>query len=79
MIREFVLQMKLGRIQPAYFANKFGIDPRQQFAAPLAKLEQQGLMHTDSDTWRLTREGLLRIDSLLGDFFKPEHRLARKV
>jgi oxygen-independent coproporphyrinogen III oxidase len=79
MIREFVLQMKLGRIKPAYFDEKFGIDPRTRFAAPLEKLRQQGLLTMDADTWRLSRDGLLRVDSLLPDFFKPEHLLARRV
>lgn len=79
MIREFVLQMKLGRIKPSYFGEKFGIDPRERFAAPLEKLQQQGLLSVESDTLRLSREGLLRVDSLLPAFFKPEHLLARRV
>ena len=80
MIREFVLQMKLGRIQQSYFEQKFGVDPRLRFAVPLEKLRQQGLLlSTETDTWKLSREALLRVDSLLPDFFKPEHLLARRV
>lgn len=79
MIREFVLQMKLGSIKPSYFDTKFGIDPRERFSVPLQKLQQQGLLSMESETWRLSREGLLRVDSLLHDFFKPEHLLARRV
>ena len=79
MIREFVLQMKLGSIKLEYFGEKFGVDPRQRFAAPLEKLREQGLVSIESDGLKLSRDGLLRVDSLLPDFFKPEHRLARRV
>ena len=79
IIREFVLQLKLGSIKLGYFGEKFGIDPRQRFAAPLEKLREQGLMSIDADGLKLSRDGLLRVDSLLPEFFKPEHRLARRV
>ena len=79
MIREFVLQMKLGSIQQKYFEDKFGFDPGARFAPQLDKLVQQGLATVEPDRIRLSREGLLRVDSLLPEFFKPEHRLARKV
>ncbi len=79
MIREFVLQMKLGSIPLKYFGEKFGVDPRQRFAAQIEKLREQGLMSIDSDRLKLSRDGLLRVDSFLPDFFKPEHRLARRV
>jgi oxygen-independent coproporphyrinogen-3 oxidase len=79
MIREFVLQMKLGSIRQKYFEEKFGFDPGVRFAPQLQKLTQQGLASVEPGRIRLSREGLLRVDSLLPEFFKPEHRLARRV
>src|SRR6185295_4816514 len=38
MIRELVLQMKLGRVQKSYFEEKFGVDIHQHFAPSLSKL-----------------------------------------
>lgn len=34
LIREFMLQLKLGRVQASAFLRKFGRDPREVFAAP---------------------------------------------
>src|SRR5262249_50607717 len=33
LIREFILQMKLGRLETAYFRRKFQVDVRRRFAA----------------------------------------------
>ena len=34
MIREFILQLKLGRVEPAYFARKFGVELLERFREP---------------------------------------------
>jgi oxygen-independent coproporphyrinogen-3 oxidase len=74
MIREFVLQMKKGSVQPAYFQEKYGIDVLDRFAAPLASLDRDGYLAERSPArLAITREGLLRVDVLLHRFFKPEH------
>jgi oxygen-independent coproporphyrinogen-3 oxidase len=77
MIREFILQMKLGRVEGPYFADKFGVDVRSRFAGQFGKLEERGLLRVDQDILSLSREGLLQVDSLLHEFFLPEHRNAR--
>lgn len=77
LVREFVLQLKLGRVQSAYFQNKFGVDIRQRFAAPLRALEDWGFLTADGDRITLNREGLLQVDRLLHEFFLPQHRNAR--
>jgi len=77
LIREFVLQLKLGQISCAYFQTKFGIDVRQRFAAPLQTLRDWGFGAVEGDTVRLNRDGLLQVDRLLHEFFMPEHRNAR--
>jgi coproporphyrinogen III oxidase-like Fe-S oxidoreductase len=74
MRRELVLQLKLGRIRPAYFADKYGVNVVGQFGEQFAALQQEGyLAQADADLVRLTREGLLRVDALLPRFFLPQH------
>jgi oxygen-independent coproporphyrinogen-3 oxidase len=75
LIREFILQLKRGSVRPAYFAEKYGVDPLARFAGELDSLQQEGfLAHRSADVVALTREGLMRVDSLLHRFFLPEHR-----
>lgn len=76
-LREFMLQLKLGSVSVKPFIEKFGVDPRKQFAAPLALIKEQGFLVEDGDTIGLTRDGLLQVDRLLQEFFKPEHRTGR--
>jgi oxygen-independent coproporphyrinogen-3 oxidase len=76
-IREFILQLKLGSVSASAFAQKFGCDPREQFAAPLATLRQGGFLVEDGDRIGVTRPALLQIDQLLHAFFKPEHETGR--
>jgi len=77
MIRELILQMKLGRVQTPYFKGKFGVDIQERFAGPIRSLEEHGWLKTEGKTLRLSREGLLQVDKLLHDFFLPQHRTAR--
>jgi len=74
MIREFILQMKFGYVRRDYFARKFGVDVQERFAAVLEGLRGQGLLSWSAEEIRLSREGLLRVDELLHDFFLPQHR-----
>jgi len=74
MIREFILQLKLGHVHESYFQRKFGVRIHDRFAAPLRKLSDQGWLATDADSVRLSRRGLLQVDSLLPEFFLPQHR-----
>jgi oxygen-independent coproporphyrinogen III oxidase len=76
-IREFILQLKLGSVSASAFASRFGRDPREQFAEPLAKLREWGFLTNGGDRIGVTREGLLQVDRLLHEFFKPEHRTGR--
>jgi oxygen-independent coproporphyrinogen III oxidase len=74
LIRELVLQLKLGRIRPAYFADKYGVNILRRFEQPLSSLRASGfLADANDDIVSLTREGLLRVDSFLPRFFQPKH------
>lgn len=77
MIRELILQMKLGRVRRAYFRDKFGVDIRHRFADPMRRLGEKGFLMPDENDLRLNREGLLQVDRLLYDFFLPQHQNAR--
>jgi oxygen-independent coproporphyrinogen-3 oxidase len=77
MIREFILQMKLGRVHRDYFQTKFGVDLQQRFSEPLRDLEAHGFISADSGGLRLSRPGLLQVDRLLHQFFLPQHRTER--
>ena len=76
-IREFMLQLKLGSVSTEKFKAKFGTDPRETFATPLAILKEWGFLTNGGDRIGVTREGLLQIDRLLQEFFKPEHNTGR--
>ena len=75
MIRELVLQLKLGSVRPAYFAQKYGVDLLGRFGGEFEARRATGdVAEISADVIRLTRKGLLRVDTLLPDFFQPEHR-----
>ena len=74
LIREFVLQLKLGSVLPSYFEQKYGVDVRSTFSAPLASLGADGYLSSgNGDQIGLTRDGLMRVDSLLPRFFLEKH------
>ena len=74
LIRELVLQLKLGRVRPAYFADKHGVDILRRFERQFASLRADGFLAEATDQQvALTRAGLLRVDALLPRFFQPQH------
>jgi oxygen-independent coproporphyrinogen-3 oxidase len=77
MIRELILQMKLGHVHSAYFRGKFGVDIQERFAGSLGELQAQGFLALDGNSLRLNRDGLLQVDRLLHEFFLLQHRNAR--
>ena len=77
LIREFILQMKLGRLSCQYFNDKFGTNVLQRFAEPLERIKGWGFLSVEGDDVVLTRDGLLQVDRLLHEFFLPEHRNVR--
>ena len=77
LIREFILQLKLGSVDTSYFTNKFGVDPLVRFAEPLAKHQKDGYLAIEGTRVIIARHGLLQVDRLLHDFFAQEHRAVR--
>src|SRR5437762_11174316 len=74
MIRELVLQLKLGSVRPAYFKERYGVDLLARFRDELASLANEGYVTEASKRIvALSRQGLLRVDTLLPRSFMPEH------
>ena len=74
LIRELVLQLKRGSIHPSYFNKKYHVDVQSRFERAFASLNDDGyLSEFTADVVQLSREGLLRVDSLLPRFFLPAH------
>ncbi len=77
LIREMVLQMKEGHINAVDFREKFDVDIHEEFSDAFANQQAAGYLERDGDEIRLTRKGLLQVDSLLPEYFEPEHRRVR--
>jgi oxygen-independent coproporphyrinogen-3 oxidase len=77
LIREMILQLKLGGLDLDYFRQKFKTDIRARFSPALEKLRAAADLDVTEDRVRVTRQGLLRIDELLHEFYLPQHQAAR--
>ena len=77
LIREFVLTMKEGVVALGPLREKFDVDPLEEFAGPLENQQAAGYLEIHEDEVRLTRKGLLQVDSLLPEYFEPEFRAVR--
>jgi oxygen-independent coproporphyrinogen-3 oxidase len=77
LIREMILQLKLGKIQTDYFQDKFGADISELFGSTYEKLRDEGMLTFTSEEIKLTRKGLLQVDQLLPEFYQPQYRNAR--
>ena len=77
MIRELILQLKLGRVSQSYFRDKFGVVITGRFNQQVAELKRRGMLSGQGDWLVLTREALLKIDVILHAFFLPQHQNAR--
>lgn len=77
LTRELILQLKLGRIDAGYFRAKFGVEIAGEFRDAIGSLTAEALAEVNGDEWRLSRDGLLRVDALLPRFFEPRFREIR--
>ena len=79
MIRQFVLNLKLGHLDPAKFQSRFGVDVIERWRDSLEVFQAQGMLTFSNDLIELTRDGLLQVDRLLHAFFLPQHTKIRYV
>jgi oxygen-independent coproporphyrinogen III oxidase len=77
LIREFILQLKEGHVAGDEFRRKFGVDIFDEFADAFRNQETAGYLRVEDGEVCLTRKGLLQVDSLLTEYFEPEHRQVR--
>jgi oxygen-independent coproporphyrinogen-3 oxidase len=74
LIRELVLQLKRGFVRPEYFEQKYGVKILDRFRSQFdSLLAESYVAEASGKIVTLTREGLLRVDSLLPRFFLPQH------
>jgi len=77
MIRELILQLKLGRVSQSYFRDKFGVELADRFNQQINELKRRGMLTELGDWLVLNRESLLKVDVILHAFFLPQHQNAR--
>lgn len=77
LVREFTLQLKLGRLRRDYFRNKFGVDVVERFRRPLERIAERGWIVWDDEELVITDQGLARVDHLIPSFYQPHHRDVR--
>lgn len=77
LVREMILLLKRGFLDLDYFKKKFDADILTQWREVWDRYVEQGFVELGDEQIRLTREGLLRVDSLLSAFFEPEHQNVR--
>jgi oxygen-independent coproporphyrinogen-3 oxidase len=77
LTREMILQLKLGRIRPPYFRDKYGVDVLAEFEPAWRTLQSEGMLSVADDEVALTATGLLRVDQLLPLFYAAEFQNAR--
>jgi len=77
LTREMILQMKLGQVDAAYFKDKFAVDVTDRFREAFAGLQQKGMLDLHPGGATLTRQGLLRVDTLLPEFYEEKYQNAR--
>ena len=73
LIREMILQLKLGHISTIPFQEKFGINILEKWSAEFEAMQNEGMATIDNDQIVLTNQGLLQVDGLLPRFYEPEH------
>ena len=77
LIRELVLLMKEGQVSLGRLNQKYGVNVQQEFATAFSNQQAAGYLTVDGDQLKLTRKGLLQVDSLLPEYFEPQHRAVR--
>ena len=77
LIRELILQMKLGRLDTQYFQDKFGVTVLDHFKKPIKTLLDSGFLTIENGFLHLNRDGLLRVDGLIHEFFLEQHKDSR--
>jgi oxygen-independent coproporphyrinogen-3 oxidase len=73
LIREMILQIKKGYLDRTYFEDKFGVDIVGRFSETFLKYADLGFLTIHPTRIDIDIDLLLQIDTLLHEFFLPEH------
>lgn len=74
LVRQLVLQLKLGQVDLEPLRTRFGVDPLERFARPLALLQERQMLRVEEQRLVLSAPALGRVDRWLPLFFLPEHQ-----
>ncbi|MBM4001702.1 MAG: coproporphyrinogen III oxidase family protein [Planctomycetes bacterium] len=77
LIRELILQFKKGYLSVGYYRAKYGVDILEHWSDVWNRFERDGWITRGDERIELTRQGLLRVDGLLPEFFEPQHQGVR--
>jgi len=77
LIRELVLLMKEGQVSLSRLNEKYAVNVQQEFATAFRNQQAAGYLTVEGDELKLTRKGLLQVDSLLPEYFETQHRAVR--
>ena len=77
LIREMILQLKMGQISTIPFQQKFGVNILDNWADEFQDLVDTEMATIEGTDISLTEQGLLQVDGLLPRFYETEHRHAR--
>ena len=77
LVREMILLMKKGYLDVDYFRDKFKVDIIDHWKDVWQGYVDEGIVQIQEDRIELSRDGLLRVDSLLPAFFEAEHQGVR--
>lgn len=77
MRRQFILQLKTGRVDLDRLRATFQTDVTERFGPVLDRLRNRGLLWFDDHQIVLTRQGLLAVDWFLPGFYLSEHQGVR--
>lgn len=74
LVRELVLQLKLGGAEASVFRARFGVELEEVFAEPLDRWCCAGWLSIHDGDLSLTRAGLLRIDRIIPELYLEQHQ-----
>ena len=77
LIRELVLLMKEGHVSLGPLSRKYAVNVLEEFATAFRNQQAAGYLTVEGDELKLTRKGLLQVDSLLPEYFESQHRAVR--
>ena len=77
LTREVALQLKLGRLDAAYFQAKFGVDVRVEFAAAWERLRRRGMLEPRTDRIEVTADFTPDPGLMVAKLYDERYRHAR--